>query len=407
MKNNATQIGGYQQYAELERLASMVSHYPPASEGEYQMRLDRLIAVMRGLEIPSIFLSAGSNLRYFTGIEWNASERLSGVLINIDHSLHYILPGFERDTFAQKIILDGTMHCWEEHEKPARLVGGLAHRHGRKTRLAVDEKLAYGMALEIVEACADIKVVSSEKLCAPLRYIKSAYEISTLKRVKAMTLEVQRSAARILHLGINTREVTNFIDQAHRAIGAECGSFFCITLFGKATAHPHGVDESQVLKQGDMVLIDTGCELHGYKSDITRSYVYGDASARQRDAWNVEKQAQQAAFNAALPGMACEEVDTAARQVLEQHGFGPDYRLPGLPHRTGHGIGLDIHEGPYLVKGNETRLEPGMCFSNEPMLVFPGEMGIRLEDHFYMTAEGASWFTEPSPSIEQPFADRV
>jgi Xaa-Pro dipeptidase len=223
-----------------------------------------------------------------------------------------------------------------------------------------------------------------------------------MQRAKDMTLEVHKAAASILRAGISTTEVEEFIHQAHRRVGAT-GSYFCIVLFGPASAFPHGVREPQVLKDGDMVLVDTGCKLHGYISDITRSYVFGTPSERQRTFWNFERAAQLEAFEAARLGAPCESVDAAARRSLEANGLGPDYQLPGLPHRTGHGIGLDIHEGPYLVRGDATPLEPGMCFSNEPMICVPGEFGIRLEDHFYMAEDGPRWFTQPSHSIDDPF----
>ena len=207
----------------------------------------------------------------------------------------------------------------------------------------------------------------------------------------------------MLYEGIDTREVEAFIAQAHRKVGAS-GSYFCIVLFGPDSAYPHGVKTPKHLESGDMVLIDTGCRLLGYVSDITRSYVFGTPSARQRDVWQHEKNAQQAAFAAASLGVPCQQVDRAARNYLQQQGYGPGYQLPGLPHRTGHGIGLDIHEWPYLVEGNELPLAEGMCFSNEPMLVLPGEFGVRLEDHFYMTAQGPRWFTQPAVDIEQPFS---
>jgi Xaa-Pro dipeptidase len=174
-------------------------------------------------------------------------------------------------------------------------------------------------------------------------------------------------------------------------------------LFGEATSYPHGVPGEQRLKEGDVVLIDTGCTVGGYNSDITRTYVYGEATSYQREIWSLEHDAQQAAFEAARPGAPCEAVDTAARRVLERAGLGPGYTLPGLPHRTGHGIGLSVHEAPYLVRGDKTPLSPGMCFSNEPMIVIPGQFGVRLEDHFYMTETGPVWFTQPSPSIDAPF----
>ena len=176
-----------------------------------------------------------------------------------------------------------------------------------------------------------------------------------------------------------------------------------VVLFGEATAYPHGVNYEQALQLGDVVLIDTGCKVHDYISDITRTYVFGEPTERQRAVWNAEKAAQQAAFDAAQLGVPCREVDAAARRSLEAAGFGPGYKLPGLPHRTGHGIGMDIHEWPYLVGSDDTPLDVGMCFSNEPMICISGEFGIRHEDHFYMTEQGPRWFTEPSPSIDQPF----
>jgi len=234
------------------------------------------------------------------------------------------------------------------------------------------------------------------------RRTKSAAELALMQQAKAMTLEVQRRAARILRPGITTTEVHRFIEAAHRALGAP-GNSFCIVLFGRATAFPHGLPGEGVLKEGDMVLIDTGCTVAGYNSDITRTYVFGEPSAEQRRLWDLEREAQLAAFEAVRPGIMCSAIDAAARAVLEKGGLGPDYALPGLPHRTGHGIGLSIHEAPYLVRGDDTPLEPGMCFSNEPMIVVPGQFGIRLEDHFHVTETGAAWFTQPSPSIDQPF----
>lgn len=244
--------------------------------------------------------------------------------------------------------------------------------------------------------------VDAGAITTACRQHKSAAEIALMQRAKDMTLEVHKAAASILHEGISTTEVAEFIRQAHRKVGAP-GSIFCIVLFGPASAFPHGVKHAQHLKDGDMVLIDTGCQVHSYLSDITRSYVFGTPSARQREFWDKEKAAQQAAFEAATLGAPCSSVDAAARRSLEAAGLGPGYKLPGLSHRTGHGIGLDIHEGPYLVGGDDTPLAEGMCFSNEPMICVPGEFGIRLEDHFYMTADGPRWFTQPSHSVDDPF----
>ena len=202
---------------------------------------------------------------------------------------------------------------------------------------------------------------------------------------------------------MDTRDVQDFIDSCHIACGMDGRSTFRIVLFGEATAYPHGVPYPQTLKEGDMVLIDIGATLHGYNSDITRSYVFGEPTARQEEIWGLEKAAQTAAFEAAQIGAACSAPDDAARRVIEAGGLGPGYQLPGLPHRTGHGVGLDVHEHPYIVKDNDTPLEPGMCFSIEPMICSYGEFGVRLEDHAYIAEDGPRWFTEPSPSIENPF----
>ena len=194
-----------------------------------------------------------------------------------------------------------------------------------------------------------------------------------------------------------------FLDTAHRALGADNGNSFCAVQFARATAYPHGLPGDQTLREGDLVLIDTGCLVQGYNADITRTYVFGEPTGEQRRIWDIEHAAQGAAFDAVRPGVPCETIDNVARAVLEKHSLGPNYALPGLPHRTGHGIGLSIHEPPYLVRGDKTPLAPGMCFSNEPMIVLPDDFGIRLEDHFYVTEDGAAWFTQPSPSIDAPF----
>jgi Xaa-Pro dipeptidase len=270
----------------------------------------------------------------------------------------------------------------------------------------VDPALAFFQAERIRRAAPSADLADAAPIVDGCRALKSGAELALMRQAKAMTLEVQRRAARILRPGTRASEVRRFIDEAHRALGA-AGSSFCIVQFGRSTAFPHGLPGDDHLAEGDMVLIDTGCTVQGYNSDITRSYVFGTPDAEQRRIWEVEQAAQQAAFDAVRPGVPCEAIDAAARAVLERAGLGPGYRLPGLPHRTGHGIGLSIHEAPYLVRGDRTPLAPGMCFSNEPMIVVPDRFGIRLEDHFHVTEEGAAWFTRPSPSIDDPFGDQA
>ncbi|PAU64610.1 M24 family metallopeptidase [Pseudomonas indica] len=397
-------VGGCTAEQALASLDIMTDGAEPIGLAEYQARIARAQALMRQQGIAAAFINAGSNLRYFTGVQWRPSERLVGALLPATGALEYLAPAFEEGTVRDFQVVPGTIHTWEEHEDPYRLLLDAFARLGVRAgdRVGLCSTLPFGMYERLRQLGSGFVFVDAAAITDTCRQCKSPAELALMQRAKRMTLDVHKAAASILREGISTTEVAEFIHQAHRKVGAS-GSTFCIVLFGPATAFPHGVKDPQILKAGDMVLIDTGCQLHGYQSDITRSYVFGTPNERQRALWNMEKDAQLAAFEAARLGVLCETVDAAARASLEANGLGPDYRLPGLPHRTGHGIGLDVHEGPYLVRGDETPLAEGMCFSNEPMICVPGEFGIRLEDHFYMTANGPRWFTEPSHSVDDPF----
>ena len=374
----------------------------PITLAERQSRLAALRTLMDAARVQAVLLGATASLRYFTGLVWHASERLCGALVHADGRLEYVCPAFEREKIAGIIGVPGDILTWEEHENPYALV---ADRLGPSGRLAVDEQIALFMFLGLRRAMGDERLTDAGPLVGRLRRCKSPAEIALMTRAKAITLEVHRRAWQSLTPGVLASEVTRFIDQQHRALNAGTGSSFCIVSFGEDTSLPHGGETDRTLSQGDMVLIDTGTTLDGYNSDITRSYVFGEATPRVRRIWDIEKEAQGAAFAAAALGRPCESVDAAARAVLVSHGLGPNYQLPGTPHRTGHGIGLDIHEGPYLVRGDATPLEVGMCFSNEPMIVVPGAFGVRLEDHFHMTADGPMWFTRPQFSLDDPFGD--
>ncbi|MDH1730622.1 Xaa-Pro peptidase family protein [Ectopseudomonas chengduensis] len=401
-------VGGSTPEQALARLQNMMAGAQPITESEYQTRIARAQALMREQDIAALFLAAGSNLQYFTGVQWHPSERMVGAILPASGALEYLAPAFEEGTVRDFQVVPGVINTWQEHESPYALLldclkrMGILPNDGAQPKVGLCSSLPFFMFEGIRQLTSGYRFVDAGGITTACRQCKSSAEIALMQRAKDMTLEVHKAAASILHEGISTTEVAEFIHQAHRRVGAP-GSIFCIVLFGAASAFPHGVKHAQRLKDGDMVLIDTGCKVHSYLSDITRSYVFGTPSARQRDFWNKEKAAQQAAFEAATLGAPCSSVDAAARRSLEAAGLGPGYALPGLPHRTGHGIGLDIHEGPYLVGGDDTPLAEGMCFSNEPMICVPGEFGIRLEDHFYMTADGPRWFTQPSHSVDDPF----
>ena len=397
-------IGGASKASALATLTDMTKDTRPVDKAEYTSRIDKAQRYMREHQIAAIYLNAGTNLSYFTGMDWYASERLVGAILPASGEVVYIAPLFEIDSLSERQVIAGDIVGWQEHESPYALVAEVLKQAGLSGGdiLGVDEATAFFIVDGFNKAMPDIEIINASGVTAHCRMHKSASELALIQRAMDMTLAVHQATASILHEGITTTEVEQFIHEAHKKVGAS-GSYFCIVLFGKATSFPHGVKDPQVLKPGDLVLIDTGCKLHGYLSDITRTYSFGGASEKQARLWQAEKDAQLAAFAAAANGSPCGDVDAAARVSLESAGLGPDYDLPGLPHRTGHGIGMDIHEWPYLVKDNPQPLAPGMCFSNEPMIVVPGEFGIRLEDHFYMAEDGPRWFTQPAHSIDNPF----
>lgn len=397
-------VGGSTAEIELKKLGNMTAKVLPIALEEYKHRISKAQSIMAKHNIDAMYINAGTNLYYFTGTQWYASERMVGAVITRNGDIKYIAPYFEVNTLSQYMIVDAQVNGWQEHECPYLLFKDTLAELGLESgTVAIDESTAFFIANGIKDVSPHFKFIDAKVVTAGCRAEKSIHEIALLQQAKDMTLAVHKAAAKILYEGITTQEVTNFIDQAHRKVGAKSGSYFCIVLFGEDSSYPHGVKSPKKLALNEIVLIDTGCQLEGYNSDITRTYVFGKPNQRQRDMWLIEKRAQQAAFEAAKIGVSCGDVDTAAREYLASQGMGPDYQTPGCPHRTGHGIGLDIHEWPYLVRSDRTPLTQGMCFSNEPMLVLPNEFGVRLEDHFYMTEHGAKWFTEPSHSIDDPF----
>lgn len=374
---------------------------PPISVTERKSRLSALRGAMAEAGMDAVLLGATTSLRYFTGVAWHPSERFLGALVRANGGIEYVAPRFELDKVRQLITVDGDILTWEEEENPFRLIAGEVKP---AARLGIDDQIALFMYRSLRRELADDRLADAGRLINRLRRRKSPAEIALMQRAKTVTLEVHRRAHAQLHAGQLASEVARFIDSEHRAL-AGAPSTFCIVSFAEDTSLPHGGEGDRALASGDIVLIDTGTQIDGYNSDITRTYVFGEARPEVRRVWETEKMAQAAAFEAAQLGASCESVDAAARAVLASAGFGPDYRLPGLPHRTGHGIGLDVHEAPNLVRGDATPLEVGMCFSNEPMIVVPGQFGVRLEDHFHMTASGPKWFTEPQASLDDPFAN--
>ena len=395
-------VGGSTAERELAELRPWADRAPGITVEERRQRLAKAQRLLGEMGADALIIGAGASLRYFTGLAWNATERLVAMVLPREGEPVMICPRFEEGSLRAGMAFEAPLRLWEEHESPYELTAEVLADWGAAS-MAIDPALAFFMFDALRNAAPGVTTLNGAPVVDGCRMIKSPAELALMSEAKAMTLEVHRRAARILREGITTAEVRRFIDQAHRALGADDGSSFCAVQFGEASAYPHGLPGEQALKDGDLVLIDTGCRVQGYNSDITRTYVFGKPTQEMVRVWEVEKKAQAAAFAAVKPGVPCEEIDAVARRVLAAEGFSANYELPGLPHRTGHGIGLSIHEAPYLVRGDRTPLQPGMCFSNEPMIVIPGAFGVRLEDHFHVTADGAAWFTEPQESLERPF----
>jgi Xaa-Pro dipeptidase len=403
--NMATGIGGCTSQEALEQLQPFTNNPPEITAMEYRKRIQQVQRLMRKNGIDACYINAGSNLLYFAGTSWSPSERMVGAVIPAEGEIAYIVPWFETGTFKDAQVIEGDIFSWHEDEDPYRLFFTiLASRKytSKKLKVAICETASVALFLGLQQYTGDVKFISAQLITSYCRSRKSTAEIALMQTANNITLRVQQAAASILRPGITTSELVDFVNKAHKKMGTT-GSYFCIALFGTDSAFPHGVKDPNPLKNNDIVLLDTGCRYKGYLSDITRTYVYGEANARQRFAWKAEHDAQAAAFSTISPGVPSHKIDDAAREVLVSHGFGPDYQLPGLPHRTGHGIGLDIHEAPYLIRNREEPLDIGMCASIEPMLCLPNEFGIRLEDHFYITKDGARWFTPPAKSIDNPF----
>jgi Xaa-Pro dipeptidase len=388
----------------IRALRPMTAGIVPITNAERLARLEKARRLMSENGIGAIVLEGGSSLFYFMGVRWGLSERPFVAVIPAKGEPAWVSPTFEEARARELIEIGGKdVRTWQEDESPYRLVAQILKDRGVATgRVGFEERLRFFVFNGIRKETPSLDFVSADPITAGCRMIKSSAEIALMQRAAEMTIAAYKAGLATLHEGMTQGDLRNNILAAYRALGAQGPTI--AASFGKFTAFPHGSITPQKLREGDVVQIDDGCVVDGYQSDITRTVVFGKPTQRQTDVWNLEKRAQMAAFNAAKPGSACEAVDAAARKVITDAGFGPDYKVPGLPHRTGHGIGLDGHEWTNFVRGNKTPLQPGMCFSDEPMIAIYGEFGIRLEDCLYITESGAKFFTQPSPAIDRPFA---
>ena len=399
---DAQQAPGADVPPSIRALGPMIAGIVPIGDDERRARIEKARRLMVENRIDAIFLESGSSLFYFTGVRWGGSERMFGAVLPARGDLAWVTPKFEEGRARELIHFGTDVRTWEEDEDPGRVVAQILKDRGIATgRVGMEERVRFFLFDMIRKAAPALDYPIADPVTVGCRVIKSPAEIALMQRANDITVAAYKATIATLHEGMTKAGFTANSAAAHRALGAD-GSID--VNFGEATASPHGSILPRNLRQGDVVLMDGGCAVDGYRSDISRTIVFGTPTARQRSVWETQKRAQAAAFAAARVGVTCESVDAAARKVITDAGFGPGYKLPGLPHRTGHGVGLDGHEWTYLVRGNKTLIAVGMCFTDEPMIAIPGEFGVRIEDDFYMTEQGPRFFSQPSPSIEQPFA---
>jgi Xaa-Pro dipeptidase len=375
---------------------------PFITDDERRARIEKARRLMTDQGLGAIVLEPGTTMAYFADVRWGLSERPFLLVIPAKGELAFVTPAFEENRAREVTKFTSDIRVWQEEEDATAVVAGILKDRGVATgKVGVEERVRFFIAHGLRQAAPAIDWTLATPVTAGCRMIKSPAEIALMQHANNITLAAYKAGLATLHEGMTQGELRDNITAGYRALGA-AGAI--AVSFGEYTAFPHGSVQPQRLKSGDVVQIDDGVSFGGYQSDITRTVVFGTPSKRQVEVWNLEKKAQAAAFAAAKVGATCESVDAAARKVITDAGFGPGYKVPGLPHRTGHGIGMDGHEWTNFTKGNMTRLAPGMCFSDEPMIAIYGEFGIRLEDCLYITPDGPRFFTPPSPAIDQPFA---
>ena len=376
---------------------------PPAiTPAERLARLAKARALMQRHGLGAILIEPGASLDYFTGVRWSRSERLTAALIPAVGEPIIVTPFFEQPSVAESLGITAEIRTWDEHEEPLRLVADwLRERKLTAAPLGIEETNRFFIVDRLRAQLPRLPIRNANAVVRGCRMIKSPAELALMQAASDITIEAIRDTHAKLREGMTPDDISTLLEAGMVARGGS--SSWALVLLGEASAYPHGSGKPQAVKRGEVVLIDTGCAVRGYQSDISRSFVFGaDPTRDRRRVWEQVAQGQKIAMQAARPGATAGSVDDAVRGAYTRWGYGPDYKLPGLSHRTGHGIGMEGHEPVNLVRGETTRLVPGMCFSNEPGIYVPGKFGIRLEDCFHMTATGPKYFSNPPPSIDRP-----
>jgi Xaa-Pro dipeptidase len=387
--------------AAASELKTLTANAKPISVEERRARIAKLQGLMGRQKIAAFIVEPGSSLDYFTGIDWRRSERITLAIIPASGEVIVVTPAFEEPSVRETLQIGGDVRPWNEHESPIeRIVQGFRDRGIASGTIAAESTVRFFIVDGIHKLSGAYQIVSGEPLVRACRMVKSRAELDLMQVANTVTIEALRWVHGRVETGMKATDISALMEHATIALGGS--SEFSLVLLNEASAYPHGSVKVQSVHAGSVVLMDCGCTVHGYQSDISRTWVHGAPTARQRKIWDTVKRGQELALETAKPGVPVGTIDDAVRGYYEREGWGPGYKLPGLPHRTGHGIGLDGHEPPYLVHGDTTPLEAGMCFSDEPGIYIPGEFGIRLEDCWYMTGTGPKLFTPLAKSLEDP-----
>jgi Xaa-Pro dipeptidase len=394
--------------ASIASLKSLKDRAKPVTMDERAARQEKARELMAANHLDAILLADGTSLNYFAGVQWWGSERLFALVLPAKGQALCVCPAFEEGRAREQLAnspegKNADVRTWQEDENPYQLLArGLRDLKVSSGTLGMEESVRFVFTDGIAKAAPHLKIAGASPVIAGCRMIKSAHELELMALANRVTLVAYRATYEAMHDGMTQPELEKLIEAAYKQLGF---SGEVDILIGENSSFPHGSTVPQVVREGTVVMLDDGCTVEGYQSDITRTFVLGKASDKMKSVFDIVYRAQAAALKTARPGVECQAVDAAARKVISDAGYGPGYKY--FTHRLGHGIGMDGHESPYLVRGNTTLLAANMTCSDEPGIYIPGEFGIRLEDDIYITENGAEPFTPQSPSLEDPFGKKA
>jgi len=386
---------------DINVLTDITASAKPITVEERRARIEKAQSLMKAQDIAAILIEPGAAMEYFSGIKWWRSERLTALIIPQKGDVAVITPFFEKPSVLESLAIGDDVRVWQEHESPFDAAASILKSRGITSgNIGFESSVRYFVVTGVSRALPNMKIVPAEPVTLGCRMYKTASELALMHKANEVTLRAYEFVFNNLKLGMAQQDVKSLMNTAQQRLGGS--GAWCLALFNDASAYPHGTSAVQTIKEGSVILLDSGCSVHGYQSDISRTLVFGKASQKVQDVWHTVREGQNVAFAAAKIGEPTGKVDDAVRQYYASKGYSKDYELPGLSHRTGHGIGMEGHESVNFVRGENTPLKKGMCFSNEPGIYIPGEFGVRLEDCLYMTETGPAYFTEPPESLAKP-----